>query len=441
MPTATPASTTVAAAERTKDEIDSEQRAVGLEHVYSMSVAKLVDAVGTDLNVASVVIRARPEDVGEMLQFSTNSRKATAILLVMAVRFELGRSTENAAPIMSSIMRLDGPGAAEVKSSVKAASDDAGAGIGTQIGRSEHDPKWGRFEANFFDRPHDVVLQILSAVDNPGELKEYASRVGQAIENYPRQGHALVAELGNWTDAPSTRVKLAIYRALDRSVADDELAVQNGEIGFNEPYIHAAPLVPALADLMSQPDVALALMNQRARVAGGRQPGLDLDQSLHRVMFKGWGDRNRKEVIEKIGRGAAVLFRRSLEHPDATVRQGEAVRTAEFIATAANIEAEETGESIVKLIASTLKVIGEFLPEGVSTAAKGTVLLLELAEVEHEPAWTREAVNELMRRVYETIHPRPITAVETDTTTDYEDTYAAWAAAPLNTYTSILSKK
>jgi hypothetical protein len=441
MPTTTPASTTLAAAERTKDEIDAAQRAAGLENIYTMSVPKLVDAIGTNLNVASIVIRARPEDVGEMLQFSTNARKATAILLVMAVRFEIGRSQENSAPIMSSIMRLDGPGAAEVKSSIKAASDDAGAGIGTQIKRSEDDPKWGRFEANLFDRPHDLVLQILSAVDSPSELKEYACRVALAIENYPKQGHALIAELANWTDAPSTRVKLAILRVVDRSVADDELAVRNGEINFNQPYIHAAPLIPALADLMSQPDVALALMNQRARVAGGREHGLDLDQSLHHVMFNGWGDRNRKDVIEKIGRGAAVLFRQSLVHADPTVRQGEAVRTAEFIATAASIEAEETGESIVKLIASTLKVIGEFLPEGVSTAAKGTVLLLELAEVEHQPAWTREAVNELMRRVYETIHPRPITGVETDTSTEYEDAYAAWAALPLDTYTSILSKK
>jgi len=403
MPTTTPASTTLAAAERTKDEIDAAQRAAGLENIYTMSVPKLVDAIGTNLNVASIVIRARPEDVGEMLQFSTNARKATAILLVMAVRFEIGRSQENSAPIMSSIMRLDGPGAAEVKNSIKAASADA--------------------------------------VDSPTELKEYAGRVALAIENYPKQGHALIAELANWTDAPSTHVKLAILRVVDHSVADDELAVRNGEINFNQPYIHAAPLIPALADLMSQPDVALALMNQRARVAGGREHGLDLDQSLHHVMFNGWGDRNRKDVIEKIGRGAAVLFRQSLVHADPTVRQGEAVRTAEFIATAANIEAEETGESLAKLIASTLKVIGEFLPEGVSTAAKGTVLLLELAEVEHQPAWTREAVNELMRRVYESIHPRPIAEVETNTSTEYEDTYAAWAALPLDTYTSILSKK
>jgi hypothetical protein len=157
MPAATPISTSLAAAQRTKDEIDTEQRSAGLEKVYSMSVADLVDRVGTNLTLASIVIRARPEDVGEMLQFSFNTRKATAILLTMAVRFELGRSQENAAPIMSSIMRLDGPGAAEVKSSIKAASDDADAGIGTQIKRSEDDPKWGRFEANFLEHPFQEV--------------------------------------------------------------------------------------------------------------------------------------------------------------------------------------------------------------------------------------------------------------------------------------------
>ena len=435
---ATPVSVTKEAAQESKRSLNREQHEVGLDNIYVMTLPQIVAAVGTNSRVASIVVRARPDDVGEMLQIAMGSQRSTAMILLITVRYELGRSQDNASSISRSIMRLDGPRAAEIKSAVHAASDDASGGIGNQIGVSERDPKLGRLEANLVDRPRDVVTQLMAESDNASDLQRYVHDVAQIMQNYPTEGRALISELARWSDERATRVKLAIVRRLNIVAGDAMYDVQMGELKDGEPYRLAERSVPLLSELMLQPDVAMAMMNMKSRAAGGHKASVNLDRTLHHVMFSGWGDDNRKRVVSEIAKTASVLFRESLLKPDPIDRQGESVRTAEFIATSANIAAEEAAMSRAKLLASILRGVADFLPPAASQVAHAAAIVFDLVDEDRKPTWTREAINALMRRVYESIHPAPTRADELGSATHYENEYAVWAAVPLDTYSTIL---
>lgn len=120
----TPASVVKNSAQQTADRITDEQHALGFDHIQTMSFAQLLDAIGTDATKASQVVRARPSDVGELLQLGMATRTTTALVLFASARYELIRDAGDRQAIVRSILQVSGPGSAELKESMVALLKD-----------------------------------------------------------------------------------------------------------------------------------------------------------------------------------------------------------------------------------------------------------------------------------------------------------------------------
>lgn len=133
------------------------------------------------------------------------------------------------------------------------------------------------------------------------------------------------------------------------------------------------------------------------------------------------------------------MFRDSLVETDENRRKGKASRTAEFLGTAARGAIDSGPEkSVARQMGELLKEMSSFIPSNHKYPIRaGGLVLIALGNDKSPKTWTREYLNELMHRIYESINPPPKHKPQSAAMTDYENAYRAWAEEPLNTYSSI----
>jgi len=441
----TPVSVVKTSAQQTADRITNDQHEAGLDQIQAMSHAQVLAAIGTDAKKASMVIQARPSDVGELLQLGLATHQATAFVLLAAARYELVRGAVDRQAIVRSILRISGPGCGEIKESVVALLKDRDKPAYQQvlaemdvsaIGKSERDQGASKLLANYVDRPDDCVRQLVVDSDDPERLTRDITLITTAVENQPQPGQALLDALAKSPDSRRIKVRLELVRSLSRSVSKDISAVKRGEITDDVPYKHAAKVVPVLAEAMLQPEMAKRLMTMQSRGEAGE---LELRHLLHLCLFRGWDQALRNQVARITARNAATMFENSLDQGDEVDRHGSSVRTAELIAEVAATHHEELNEEFAKSALTLLKDIADFIPEGAGKAVKGLAMVAEPKEA--GPLWTRHAIDQIMRRVYENRFPMPADVEQSTATEHYENAYAEWSSVPLATYTSVLNEK
>ncbi|MEP6862493.1 MAG: hypothetical protein ABJE66_17860 [Deltaproteobacteria bacterium] len=441
----TPVSVVTASAQKTADRITGEQKQAGLDHIQTMSLAQILDAIGTDANRASLTVRARPGDVGELLQLGMATRQATALVLLAATRCELVRGADDREVIVRSILRVGGPGSSELKESMvallkdrdKPAYQTALAKMDVDaIEKSRRDPSSAKLMANYVDRPDDCARQLITDSDDSERLTRDIAMVTTAVENQPQAGQALLAALAKSKDARRLKVRIELVRSLARSVRGDIRAVHDGHIAFDEPYKHAERVVPVLAEAMLQPEMAKRLLTMQSRGEAGE---LELRGLLHTCLFKGWNQAVRDQVARTTAKNAASMFEESLEEKDEIDRSGSSIRTAELMAEVSAVQAAELDVKFEKAALAFLKQVASFIPGPGGKAVK--VLEIVVNPKDPEALWTRSAINQIMRRVYEREHPMPLEFKEDAAVEHEENAYTAWSAVPLDTYTSILSEK
>lgn len=421
-----------------------DQKRPGAGKLESLPISSLLEAVGHDVTVASLVVRSRPGDVGELLQIAMNEGRPAAPLILAAARYEMQNGSVGADAIGRSVMRLVGRNSDEIKASLGSVMKDLGLGAqqaANGIEFSEKHPMQGRLIADLIDRPDAAVAELCEISNDPVKLAAATTTLEVVLEQQLGIHEPLLEAFARSTDARASRLKVSLLRQLDGIVLSDMREARAGHIQFNEPYIHAAKIVPMLTGLMLQPDVLPLLMNLHAEAAEGRKPELDLEKLLHHVLQRGWGEASRKIVMKQIAKTSAGMFRNALLATDDADRQGGSIRTAELIASSAKIEADEFGEDYARTMAEVVKTIASFIPGVASKAVNGARLIIDSFSDPYKPAWTRDVVNVIMRRVYVEIHPRAYQDADRDEATHYENEYTSWAALPLASYTSVLSGK
>ena len=295
-----------------------------------MSLADLLSAVHQNGDNAILVVRTRPSEVGELMQLALSSgnpivaamvprQRSAVIFWERAVRavnvtycFEaccasraLGR-TRFAAAMHSIVDELHAKQAATDPLHRSMASVD---GMDSALAFSAKNPESGKLTANFFDRPDDVVSQLLA--DDEKTLLRHIQLLGRLIHHSPTTGwffvRALIAYRGE-----TTRIKRLVACQIDDEVASEfARRAARGKLDDNEggPEIRAERMAPLLAELVSQPDVAAVLANLQRRDLTGRS---DLREILKHVLLASYSKATRTRVRTSIARGAAAMFRDSL---------------------------------------------------------------------------------------------------------------------------------
>jgi len=437
-------------------------RAIDPDRVNAMSVAELMAVIGGDPDVAAQVTRLRPMEAGEVVQAAYRAgRTATAAAMLAAMRFDLlqtlGSSTE-AQLLVRSVMRLTGPGSAEVKAAlhavidelhqIEASSNPLGQsyadvdGLNGAIDLATKDPESGRVVANFYDRPDDVVSQLLQDAGDAATLERREYLVASLIEVSSGPGGWVIDALAARGGEPATSIKLSLLKRLDRKIAHELAEIQAGRIAEDPtggPWVRAERLVPLVAQLMAQPDVATVLTDLQA--GSPADPDTELRTLLRHVLLAAWSDATHERVHQSIARGAADMFHDSLLARDPIDRNGAAIRTTEFLGTAARIEVEVGIEhSMAKAIGSMLQTIAKFLPGPYKQGGVAAAMVISAVGMEEEPAWTRDVLDQLMRAVYESVNPPPRERAGAELER-YENEYREWSAVPKATYSDLATER
>lgn len=445
-----PEDVVMGAARDRADAITEEERRAGLAGVQSMSLQRLLAAIGTDAHVASLAIRARPGEVGEMLELAMSTQRATALVLLAATRFEIVRDAGDRDAIVRSVARIDGAHAHAIKEAMLAILRDTDRPayqrlLATmdvkQVEDARRDPQSGKLLANYVDRPDECANQLIADADHADLLARDCKLVALAVENVPGAAGRLLDALARSQDPRAMTVRLEVVKSLSRAVRQDVARVERGEIAHDEPYRHAERIVPVLAEAMLEPKMAKKLLTMQSRGEAGE---LELRGLLHVCLFRGWSATLRSQVARSAARGAASMFEESLNQGDEVDRRGESVRTAQLMATVAAVQADELDTKFEKAALAFLKDMADFIPEaeGLETAGKVIKAVAIFGEPKEPDAlWTRTAVDQIMRRVYERQNPVPASVKSPDAVEHYENAYADWAATPLATYTTILSEQ
>lgn len=438
-------------ARQTSASIDQKERSLGLEHIANMSADKIVDAVGTNANAAAYAVSTRPELVGEMLQISVTGAKPAALFLLAATRYGLKNYSVDRARAVNSVVRLTGEGAVSVKESLRGVLAEIGAnGFDSEIQFSELNPAQGALLANAIDRPDDCVTQLLADSADAKKLGSDAKTIAYLAEASPQLVKTLVDTIGRSQDPRITTVKTALILEMDDRVSSDIGNIRVGRNAQDGPYAHAQRMVPLISALLFQPDMLMKTLNVRDRKYGVE---VDLEMILHHCLYRGWTDETRKQVADGAAMAASNLLVKSLQERDKVQRDGESARTADFMATVVNVEAQEFDEKAAKKTLELLNNIMAMIPGELAAeesskfalkVASGTINSLGLRKEDgsQQAKWTHDAINDIMRLVYESQYPAPVNLPsDSPIVTSYENAYAEWATTPLNTYDTRLPKE
>lgn len=438
-------------AKETAASIDQKEKSLGLEHIANMSPDKIVEAVGANANAAAYAVSARPELVGGMLQIAITGAKPAAILLLAATRYGLKNYSVDRVRAVNSVVRLTGEGAESVKESLRAVLNEIGVlGFDGEIKFSEQSPAQGALLANAIDRPDDCVAQLLADSVDASKLASDAKVIAYLAESSPQLVQTLVDTIGQSKDPRITTVKTALLLEMDDRVAGDIGDIKRGRNAQDGPYAHAKRMVPLISALLFQPDMLMKTLNVRDRKYGQE---VDLETILRHCLYRGWTDETRKQVADGAAKAATNLLVKSLRESDKIQRDGESARTADFMATVVNVEAHEFDDKAVKKTLELLNNIMAMIPGELAAeesskfalkVATGTIKSLGLRKEDgsQQAKWTHDAINDIMRLVYEAQYPAPVNLPsDSPAVTSYENAYAEWATTPLNTYDVRLPKE
>ncbi len=430
------------------------------DQLSTMSVEALVARIGHSTEVATHVVMHRSDVVGEVMQRALVSSPATAMVVLAVLRYEFVRSYGSGfqtSAWVRSVMRLTGPHADEVKVAMQAIIDETHAeqskhdpithrnlsqvdGLNDKIDLAKRDPEAGKLFANFFDRPAEVVAQLLSERADPKKLQRHVSLLVELMQGSPAAGRAVIAVLDTSRDPDWFELKHMIVDRLHGAI-DQELFAKEYHFARGEPdggaHERIERMIPLLAEVVSQPDVAAVMTDMQLRGTGTSE----LRAIMKHVLDWSYSEATRNAVRTSIGKGASEMFRDSLVETDQDRRRGMASRTAEFLGTAARGAADSGPEkSVLRQMGVLLKEMSSFIPSAHKYPTRAAGLLLSELGTDKAPVtWTRDHLSQMMYQIYASMNPPPRDKPESSAMREHGNAYLNWAEGPLNTYSRLVS--
>src|SRR5262249_16044014 len=151
---------------------------VDRDALVTMSVDELFAALVEDKSLVTEIVHIRPSVIGELIQkaFVTGS-PLTAMVLVNELRKNTSRFGGTQAQLLvRSIMRVEGPGAEDVRAVMQSFVDQDNAKTERRpwephpaasdyrthaLAGARTDPGWAKLSADYYDRPEAAAQQLL----------------------------------------------------------------------------------------------------------------------------------------------------------------------------------------------------------------------------------------------------------------------------------------
>lgn len=405
--------------------------------------ARVAEALNYRPEMADEVVHRRPMQAPLVLQRAFGHYPIATIALQTAIEREFIRTRGTSADadlLFRATLLLNGAGAAHVQawmrevlsqhdaSSVVADSaapfgemDAAASKVG--IARlTETDPAAGQLYARFMDAPKNAVLQLLHEYNtNRPAFDNHVRRLTEFIDNEPKQAVSLVHEANALTGPGSVAVKLAISDALQPLIASDLTEMKShvgGPLTASAGRERLDLIVPLLAEIVSQPDVAEVLVaasrSHKAEGAGRKQ----LATLMRLLLVESYSIATQARVRAVISAGTGQMLERSASLPPGHDRDRMGEAGGAYLGAAARSIADAKAQSeaikaaVAKRTTTILTVVKMAVPavkdgievgEFISSFAESNLS----SEPDERPTWSSGDLDTLLDAVYSRVHERP----------------------------------
>jgi len=419
--------------------------------IATMSAERLVQNVSRDPSSVSTILASRPTMAGELLQQAFQSgRKDAALTLIGGLRAGFSKgSAQQRELLFRAVLRVEGPGAKEARDVIRAVIRAEGGEFKPQgpfvpgtpiidprlkeLDAAESDPKSARFRANFRDRPDESARQLLEEAEkDPQAYRRHLNALPNLILNAPESARQLSVAVMQLKGTKARDVNLRLIGMTQAAVAACNYSMDEGIDNEKPdgPRAVAERIAPTLSMLASNPENARALVQlsrRRQAIPGTR---FTLHDVFHAAMHSGYSDETRAKVQRHITEGAAGLFQDSLTADSRDHRRARTMDAARFVGEASRVESETSDMPLPAAIGEMLQHVAPMVAHpaasqvvsGVGTAAK------TLSPLPAPPKWSSGSTEDMMRFIYESVHPMPPGALEDPAVLQHYDAFVEWQA-------------
>ena len=431
----------------------------------------VIETLQRDPTQARAIVRDRAWDAVELLQRALHGgHQGAADGLRTAIRQEFVRTNglgPKAGYLFRGVLRLEGPGAEQLQSEMRALLADVGESGGTVepafdlrptdarvipradpkariAERAMEDPSYGRLYGRYFDKPFDAATQLAKeAADQPELFQSHVNALGELMRSNPTQAQEL-ATVARQVEGPGAGIaQAAIAQQLYGLMRQDFDGLRAVEKTVKSPdelpqKARLEKLVPTLSSLLSEPGVAKRLVRASRKGEGReRAAGPSLNDMLTMVLHAAYNDATRATARANVRHGAARMFVQAAgaTGEDRTV-MSETGGT--FLGEAARVE-EAVGfdASVAKRTVDMLNRISDFVPDAPEKVMKAVALVLDGVSNEgHELSWTPSEVNAMLHAAFEAAHPRPAGSDADPAVETHDQAYMDFRRLPAGAFNS-----
>ena len=309
--------------------------------------------------------------------------------------------------------------------------------------KAQRDPEYGQIYAHFFDDPTACAAQLLRALQQDRDLfMQRMAELRPLLSNTASVERVVTAVMA--LEGPgAVLVKTAFAKELHTSLKKDAAFVAIGNVmpaDDDNARVRVERLIPLLARVISQPDVATSLVYAEAGIGERRIEGMpSLRQLLELLLLKSYSEAVQVDVRIAISEGGANLLRGAADDQRTSGAQKEGAWAAgTLLGTAAAAQAKVgVEETLAAAFTSTLAVGGRFIP-----GEPGRVLGLIASVTGLVPptapttSWTKPTVDNLLYLVYSAAHPPPSGLPGEPAVDDYARQYGEWHSGPAQAFST-----
>jgi hypothetical protein len=412
-------------------------------------VAATLESLRSDPSTARLLVQQQPEVMPELMREARITSPEIEGSIRDAIAHEFRRTVgygANANKMFRAALALDGDGAEVVRAEFQALVAERDEQFGeaslpgtkrasvqrSLLDRTEGDPEFGRFYVAFGDRPEEAARMLLADAErDPATLERLAGDLHWMMQQSPAT-EAFVHAVMRLQGTRASLVQTLVTRELHQSMARDLRAVDvydHVSPGMHsEEHVRVERLIPLLAELVSKPEVANALVAYDMRVEQ-RPEGMPTLQQLMDDMLRASYERAvLTDVHNELSQGGAEMLKRSLTPTDENAQHAWEETAGTFLGTAARAERSVGLErDVAAEMANALNELSKWTPGKAGKTMKVAGALLGLAPKHHQDMdWTQSTVNQLLQIVYAEARPRPAGAIGDENVSQWDDSMREW---------------
>jgi hypothetical protein len=269
------------------------------------------------------------------------------------------------------------------------------------------------------------------------------------IMQNPERGADLLDAVKALGGRKSAYTKLRVIKAV-HDVLEESRRIQKW-VSDRRLTVRVEVLIPLLAEIVVQPDVARILVgaSQRTGESEDNVPrGMpSLRALMEDLLMSAYSPATQVAARVAITEGATHMLEDSLNGPSGPLGRRRADVAGRVLGAAASAQ-EEVGMEITiaegvykstEIMKTLSDAAGFKIKDGIGLEV--IKLLAEKDKKAKRPDWTDEVVDSLMLKVYSAAHPRPVGPSESEQVQTYEAQYAEWRDVGANAFKDTYKRK